>query len=66
MVRVHRRDNNAAGTVRKMLSHQKRTGMTARYVMSRASLAHKAELAGDKRLYEWVMNFKPFLTWGKP
>lgn len=52
--------------MKKMLSHQKRTGMTARYVMSRASLAHKAELAGDKRLYEWVMNFKPFLTWGKP
>jgi hypothetical protein len=49
------------------LTHQACTGLTVRYTNARVGLMHKHEVKlGDPRLYQWVMNFKPFLMWGKP
>lgn len=50
----------------KMLPHQKRTGMTSHYINQRLMAMHACERRGSMGLYEWVMRFKPFLTWGKP
>ena len=49
-----------------MLSHQWCNGMVDRYRRSRVHYSHAAEMRGDKRLYVWIMDFKPFLLWGKP
>jgi hypothetical protein len=47
-----------------MLSHQKCNGMTRGYQQRRVNYSHAAEMRGDKRLYNWIMNFKPFLQCG--
>lgn len=62
--------------MRKMLPHQKRSGMTTRYINSRLQYMHACEMrhregwgsrnGRDMRMYDWAMRFKPFLTWGKP